>query len=97
MKSYPGRIFEFRVSAVNRGVSPGQGIPSGDLPQVSPSQSSVQAFPVWVEVLDDRLDHAWRAGGKASVTVYTGGGVNYGLNVLATILTRLGSLLDFFF
>ena len=52
---------------------------------------------MWVEVVDDRLDQAWRAGGKASVTVYTGGGANYGLNVLATILTRFGGLLDFFF
>lgn len=96
LKSYPGRIFKCRVSSVNRGVAEGQGAPSGDLPSVTPSQSPVQAFPVWIEVMDERLDGALRAGGKARVTVYTGEGVNYGLNALARILIRLGSLLDFF-
>jgi multidrug resistance efflux pump len=72
-KAYPGRVFPATVQTVGRGVERGQGVPSGELPQVRTPTAWVppaQRFQVRV-VLDRPGDVELRVGATASVTIYT--------------------------
>ena len=69
----PGRTFNARVSAIGWGVSQGQGVPSGQLPDVKVPGSWVpqaQRFQVRLTV-DDPESVPLRVGMTASVAVYT--------------------------
>jgi multidrug resistance efflux pump len=73
LKTYPGKIFRGTVETVGLGVSHGQGVPSGELPDIRAADSWVsrpQYFQVRVR-LDDAGDLPLRVGATASVTVYT--------------------------
>lgn len=73
-KAYPGQVFRGRVETVGLGVSHGQGVPSGELPDVQTPDAWVprpQRFQVRV-VLDTPADVPPRVGATASVTLYTG-------------------------
>jgi multidrug resistance efflux pump len=73
-KTYPGRVFPGRVETVGLGVSHGQGVPSGELPDVQTPDTWIpkpQRFQVRV-VLDNPDDMPLRVGATASVTLFTG-------------------------
>src|SRR5262249_42122799 len=72
-RSLPGRIFSARVVSVGWGVSQGQGVPSGQLPDVKVPSSWVpaaQRFQVRL-TLDDPGAVPLRVGMTGSVAVYT--------------------------
>jgi multidrug resistance efflux pump len=72
-RSSPGRLFDARVVSVGRGVSQGQGVPSGQLPDVKVPASWVpaaQRFQVRL-TLDDPASIPLRVGMTGSVAVYT--------------------------
>ncbi|HKD02814.1 MAG TPA: HlyD family secretion protein [Terriglobales bacterium] len=69
----PGHLFEARVVSVGRGVSQGQGMPSGQLPDVKAPANWVpaaQRFQVRL-TLDDPQSVPLRVGMTGSVAVYT--------------------------
>jgi multidrug resistance efflux pump len=69
----PGRLYDARVVSVGRGVSQGQGVPSGQLPDVKLPANWVppaQRFQVRLN-LDDPEATPLRVGMTGSVTVYT--------------------------
>jgi len=72
-KTYPGRVFPGTVQTLGWGVERGQGVPSGELPNVkTPEQllSTAQRFQVRV-LLDHPEEIALRVGATGSVTVFT--------------------------
>jgi multidrug resistance efflux pump len=72
-KSAPGQIFRGKVETVGLGVSHGQGVPSGELPDVQTPDTWIprpQRFQVRV-ALDNAPDFPVRVGATASVTLYT--------------------------
>jgi multidrug efflux system membrane fusion protein len=72
-RSLPGRIFDAQVVSVGWGVSQGQGVPSGQLPDVKMPSSWVpaaQRFQVRL-ALDDPASVPMRVGMTGSVAVYT--------------------------
>ena len=72
-RGLPGRLFGARVAAIGWGVSQGQGVPSGQLPDVRVPGSWVppaQRFQVRV-ILDDPESVPLRVGMTASVSIYT--------------------------
>jgi len=96
---YPGKIFKGGVESLDWGVSVGQGIPSGDLPDVQNPQDwfkQAQRFPVRLR-LTNNLNHEYplRIGGSVSVTVDTGGG--WILNSLARLWLRIGSHVNYIY
>ncbi len=73
LRSVPGQLLEARVDAVGWGVSQGQGVPSGQLPDVKVPTSWVppaQRFQVRL-TLDDPESVPLRVGMTGSVAVYT--------------------------
>jgi multidrug resistance efflux pump len=73
LRGVPGRLFGARVASVGWGVSQGQGVPSGQLPDVKVSTSWVppaQRFQVRL-TLDDSEAVPQRVGMTGSVAVYT--------------------------
>ncbi len=96
---YPGKIFKARIESADWGVSKGQGIPSGDLPDVENPEnwiSVTQRFPVRLSITNLNGDeYPLRIGGSVSVAVYTGR--NFILNGLAGLWLRIGSLVDYFY
>jgi len=96
---YPGKIFKARVESADWGVSTGQGIPSGDLPDVKDSEnwlSISQRFPVRLSITDlNEEQYPLRIGGSVSVAVFTGR--NFILNGLAGLWLRVGSLVDYLY
>jgi multidrug resistance efflux pump len=96
--TYPGTIFKGRVESIYWGVSVGQGIPSGDLPDVQNSQSWVklaQRFPVRLRLLNLDSSYPLRIGGSVSVVVFTEKG--WFLNNLARLWLRIGSYLNYIY
>jgi multidrug resistance efflux pump len=72
-RSLPGQVFDARVVSVGRGVSQGQGVPSGQLPDVKVPASWVppaQRFQVRL-TLDDPESMPLRVGMTGSAAVYT--------------------------
>lgn len=72
-RGLPGRLFDARVVSVGWGVSQGQGIPSGQLPEIKVPASWVppaQRFQVRL-TLDDPASIPLRVGMTGSVAVYT--------------------------
>lgn len=96
---YPGRVFTARVADVGWGVSSGQGVPSGDLPDVEDPQYWVrlaQRFPVRVVLADGHRDGPrLRVGASATVLVYAT--ENPVLGALASLWLRIGAILDFLY
>ena len=96
---YPGTIFTAEVESADWGVSTGQGIPSGDLPDVENPENWIslsQRFPVRLRITDlNQEQYQLRIGGSVSVAVYTGR--NFILNPLAGLWLRIGSLVDYFY
>ena len=95
---YPGTIFKAVVESTDWGVSAGQGVPSGDLPDVEDPEDWVQLaqrFPVRLRItnLDPDIYHL-RIGGSVSVAVFTGDS-NWILNSLAKLWLRIGTIVDF--
>jgi multidrug resistance efflux pump len=73
LRGAPGRLFDARVVSVGRGVSQGQGVPSGQLPDVRVPASWVptaQRFQVRL-ALDDPESVPLRVGMTGSASVYT--------------------------
>ncbi len=69
----PGRLFAARIQTIGSGVSQGQGIPSGQLPDVKHQSSWIplsQRFQVRL-ALDDNSQVRLRVGLTGSVSVYT--------------------------
>jgi multidrug resistance efflux pump len=90
-KSYPGHIFAATVVSVGWGVSQGQGVPSGELPDVKNLQEWIplpQRFQVRL-VLADKEEVPLRVGATGSVTVYTT--TDKRLNDLAEFWQRLSA------
>lgn len=96
---YPGTIFKAVVESTDWGVNSGQGVPSGDLPDVQDAESWVQLaqrFPVRLRITDiDSDEYKLRIGASVSVAVFTGD--NFILNALAKLWLRIGSLIDFIY
>lgn len=96
---YPGKIFKARVGSTDWGVSKGQGIPSGYLPDVENPEnwiSETQRFPVRLHIEDlNEEEYPLRIGGSVSVAVYTGR--NFVLNALAGLWLRIGSFVDYIY
>ncbi len=95
---YPGTIFKAVVESTDWGVSAGQGVPSGDLPDVKNPENWVQLaqrFPVRLRItnLDPEIYHL-RIGGTVSVAVFTVKR-NWLLNGLAKLWIRIGTIIDF--
>ncbi len=73
LRALPGRVLRGTVESVGYGVSQGQGVPSGELPDVKTPDSWIarpQRFQVRVTL--DEADLPLRVGSTASVTIYTG-------------------------
>ncbi len=93
---YPGRIFDAVVHSVGWGVSEGQGIPSGELPDITGPKDWVkvsQRFPVRLHLQspEDHID--MRIGGSVTVVVYSTDSII--LNVLASLWLKIASILNF--
>ena len=91
----PGRIFRGRVASVSRGVDSGQGA-RGGLPAAESAQGWLQdpqRFPVIIRFDDEEARNFLRAGGRASVIVYTG--PNPLLNAVAKLRIRITTLLSY--
>jgi len=92
----PGRIFDAVVESVGRGVGDGQGVPSGDLPEIENPKDWVKLsrrFPVRLRLRDAEIDGKLRVGGSVTVVVYTGD--NIVLNALARLWLNIASILNF--
>jgi multidrug resistance efflux pump len=92
-KTYPGQVFPAKVETVGLGVSHGQGVPSGELPDVQSQDTWIprpQRFQVRV-TLDNGADLPLRVGATASVTLYTS--EDNPLNPVARFWQDLESLL----
>jgi len=95
---YPGKIFHASVESIGWGVSSGQGIPSGDLPNVENPVNwfkLVQRFPVRLKITDIDGQYPLRVGGSVSVTVFNDGG--WVLDSLAKLWLRIGSYVDYLY
>jgi multidrug resistance efflux pump len=95
--NYPGQIFPGRVESVGWGVSQGQGVPSGALPDVKSEQAWIrqaQRFQVRV-VLNEPPDRPLRVGATATVTVYTHD--DYALNPVARAWQQLVAWFDYLY
>ncbi|MEK6223249.1 MAG: HlyD family secretion protein [Thermodesulfobacteriales bacterium] len=94
---YPGKIFTAEVENADWGVSAGQGIPSGDLPDVENPENWFnlsQRFPVRLKITNlDEEKYQLRVGATVSVAVFTDGG--FVLNSLAGLWLRIGSLVNY--
>jgi len=94
---YPGKIFKAVVENADWGVSAGQGIPSGDLPDVENPENWFnlsQRFPVRLKIANlDEEKYQLRVGGTVSVAVFTDGG--FVLNSLASFWLHIGSIVDY--
>ncbi len=94
---YPGTIFNAVVESTDWGVSAGQGMPSGELPDVEDPDNWVQLaqrFPVRLRITDLDPDvYHLRIGGSVSVAIFTGDSII--LNPLAKLWLRIGSIVDF--
>jgi multidrug resistance efflux pump len=92
-KTYPGRIFHGTVQSVGWGVGQGQGVPSGELPDVKPLQAWIplpQRFQVRI-AFDRPADHELRVGATASVTIYTK--ADFALNPIAELWQRVVAII----
>ncbi len=92
----PGRIFKAEVESVGWGVGQGQGVPSGDLPDVTgPSDwvKTTQRFPVRFRLKDPEPAGNLRVGGTVTVLVLPTG--NVPLNALGWLWLKIASLLNF--
>lgn len=92
----PGRVFRGAVRSVGFGVDAGGGTSRGELPTVESSQGWLrdpQRFPVIIEFGEGEARDLKRAGGQASVVVYTG--ANPILNAIAWFNIRLTSFLSY--
>jgi len=92
----PGRIFDAVVESVGRGVGDGQGVPSGDLPEIENPKDWVKLsrrFPVRLRLRDAEVDGKLRVGGSVTVVVYTED--NIVLNALARLWLNIASILNF--
>ena len=94
---YPGKIFKAQVENSDWGVSSGQGVPSGYLPEVENSQNWFtlsQRFPVRLRITNlDEEKYPLRVGATTSVVVFTDRGII--LNNLARLWLRIGSLVNY--
>jgi len=91
----PGRVFRGHVASVSRGVDSGQGA-RGGLPTAESAQGWLQdpqRFPIIVRLDDEAGRGLLRAGGRASVTVYTG--ANPLFNAVARLRIRITTLLSY--
>jgi multidrug resistance efflux pump len=91
LKSYPGRVFTGTVESVGWGVGQGQGVPSGDLPNVKAMHEWLpiaQRFQVRV-VAQLPPDVSVRVGATAAITIYTT--PEFVLNPVARFWQRLVS------
>jgi multidrug resistance efflux pump len=91
----PGRVFQGRVASVSAGVNTGQDA-RGGLPTAEATQGWLQEpqrFPVIVRFEGDEAEGFRRAGGRASVVVYTSS--NRFLNGLAWMRIRITTLLSY--
>ncbi|KRT64878.1 MAG: Multidrug resistance efflux pump [Candidatus Dadabacteria bacterium CSP1-2] len=96
--TYPGKIFKGKVESIYWGVSTGQGIPSGDLPDVQNPGNWVklaQRFPVRLTLLNLDSTYPLRIGGSVSVAVFTEKGLI--LNSLAKLWLRIGSYVNYIY
>lgn len=96
MGMYPGRIFDAEVESVGWGVGEGQGVPSGDLPDIRGPTDWVkvtQRFPVRLRLREPDPDIDMRVGGSITVVVYPTD--NPVLNGLARSWLKIASILDF--
>jgi multidrug resistance efflux pump len=92
----PGRTFDAVVESVGRGVGGGQGIPSGDLPEIENPKDWVKLarrFPVRLRLRTPGIEKDLRVGGTVTVVVYTGD--NVVLNALARLWLDIASILNF--
>ena len=92
----PGSRFAAAVDSVGWGVGEGQGVPSGDLPEVTgPSDwvKTTQRFPVRLLLRDPDAVSGLRVGATATVVVYATD--NPVLNGLGWLWLKLASLLNF--
>ena len=92
----PGSPFAAAVDSVGWGVGEGQGVPSGDLPEVTgPSDwvKTTQRFPVRLLLRDPDAVSGLRVGATATVVVYATD--NPVLNGLGWLWLKLASLLNF--
>lgn len=92
----PGSSFAAVVDGVGWGVGEGQGVPSGDLPEVKgPSDwvKTTQRFPVRLLLQGPDAVSGLRVGATATVVVYATG--NPVLNGLGWLWLKLASLLNF--
>jgi len=94
---YPGNIFKAEVENPDWGVSTGQGIPSGELPDVENSENWFnlpQLFPVRLKITNlDKEKYPLRVGASVSVVVFTGRGLI--LNNLARLWLHIGSMVNY--
>lgn len=94
---YPGKIFTAEVENADWGVRAGQGIPSGDLPDVENPENWFnlsQRFPVRLKIANlDEEQYPLRVGATVSVSVFTDGG--FLLNGLAGLWLRIGSIVNY--
>lgn len=94
---YPGKIFRAEVENTDWGVSSGQGVPSGNLPDVeNPDNwfSLSQRFPVRLKITNlDEQKYPLRVGATSSVAVFTEGGIM--LNGLAGLWLRIASVVNY--
>jgi multidrug resistance efflux pump len=94
---YPGKIFTAEVENADWGVRAGQGIPSGDLPDVENPENWFnlsQRFPVRLKITNlDEEQYPLRVGATVSVSVFTDGG--FLLNGLAGLWLRIGSIVNY--
>lgn len=96
MALYPGRIFDATVESVGWGIGQGQGVPSGDLPDIQGPTDWVklaQRFPVRLRLSepDEKVD--MRVGGSITVVIYPTD--NVVLNGLARLWLNAASVLNY--
>ena len=95
---YPGHIFDAVVESVGWGVGEGQGVPSGDLPDVTAPTDWVkvaQRFPVRLRLHPPDDDFEMRVGGSVTVAVYNTDELV--LNGLAKLWLNIASVLNFIY
>jgi multidrug resistance efflux pump len=92
----PGRTFEAEVGSVGWGVGQGQGVPSGDLPNVTgPSDwvKTTQRFPVRLQLKNPESVGDLRVGGTVTVLIHPTG--NFPLNALGWLWLKIASILNY--
>ena len=92
----PGRIFEGRVRTVGFGISTGAEGSAGSLETVTETKGWLrdpQRFPVVVSIESEEARGLLRAGGQATVVIYTEGHAILG--ALARLRIRFASWLSF--